>query len=99
MAETRVVAFAHRELAEILIRHQGIREGLWGVYFEFRIGAANVNVSPASDDLVPAAIIPVSKVGIQRFDEPNSLTVDAAKVNPAGRPPARRSRPATSSER
>lgn len=33
--------------------------------------------------MVPAAILGVNKIGIQRFKEINSLSVDAAEVNPA----------------
>jgi hypothetical protein len=44
------------------------------------LGAANVGSEPG--DLLPSAIIPVKKIGLQRFGEPNNLTVDAAEVNP-----------------
>ena len=34
--------------------------------------------------MVPTAIVPIQRVGIQRFDvEVEGLTVDAAEVNPA----------------
>ncbi len=46
------------------------------------LGGANVALIPGAD-LNPAAIVPVLKIGLQRFDAPNNLTVDAAKINPA----------------
>ena len=82
MSEIKNYTFSHKELAEILVKVQDLHEGFWGVYIEFGLGAANVT-QPISDDLVPAAIIPIKKIGIQRFDQPNNLTVDAAHVNPS----------------
>jgi hypothetical protein len=83
MAEPRQITFAYTELAEMLIKKQGIHEGLWGVYVELGIGGANVNPVPEAD-AVPAAIVPLVRMGIQKFDvEVKGITVDAAVVNPA----------------
>jgi hypothetical protein len=83
MAETRQVTFTYHEIAETLVKQQGIHESLWGVYFEFGIGAANVNLAPDAD-ATPTAIVPITRMGIQRFDAPvPGLTVDATEVNPA----------------
>jgi hypothetical protein len=81
MPETKQITFAHKEIAEALVRLKDIHEGLWGVYLEFGIAGANV-VNSADNTLTPAAVVPVLKIGIQRFPESNSLTVDAAEVNP-----------------
>ena len=82
MPETpQIYPFTHQELAEILIKHKNIHEGLWGIYVEFGIGATNIGQGP--NDMLPAAIVPIVKLGLQRFPEPNNLTVDAAIVNPA----------------
>lgn len=77
----QIYPFTHQELAEILIKHKNIHEGLWGLYVEFGIGAANIGQGP--NDILPAAIVPIVKLGLQKFPEPNNLTVDAAKINPA----------------
>lgn len=83
MAEARQITFTYRELAEILVKQQDVHEGLWGIYAEFGIGAANINPAPGAD-AVPSAIVPLQRFGIQRFDEEvQGLTVDAAIVNPA----------------
>ncbi len=82
MAQAQNYIFSFQEIAEALIKRQDIHEGLWGIYFEFGLTAANLGKEPMSKDLVPAAIIPVVKVGIQRFKAENNLTVDASKVNP-----------------
>jgi hypothetical protein len=83
MPEAQQFTFTYQEIAEALIKRLDIHEGLWGVYIEFGIGGANIGTSPENNDVVPAAIVPVQRMGIQRFDEANNLSVDAAKVNPA----------------
>ncbi len=35
-----------------------------------------------SEKFLPAAIVPVQEIGIQKFEVESNLTVDAAKVNP-----------------
>jgi hypothetical protein len=68
-------------VVEALIRYNNIHEGLWGLYIEFGLAAANMGQAP--EDILPTAIIPVKKIGVQRFNEANNLTVDAAEANPA----------------
>ena len=83
MPEARQIVFSYQEIAEALIKQQGIHEGLWGIYAEFGIAAANVNNAPGAG-LVPAAIVPLARMGIQKYEEEApGLTVDAAVVNPA----------------
>ena len=83
MPESKNYVFSYTELAEILVKKLDIHEGLWGLYVEFNFGAANINASPDGKSLAPAAIAAIKSIGIQRFDTPNNLTVDAAVVNPA----------------
>jgi len=85
MPETKNIVFNHKEVAEALVRKADIHEGLWGLYVEFGIAAANVGSSP-EEGLNPAAIVPILKLGIQKFEKPNNLTVDASEVNPKGKP-------------
>jgi hypothetical protein len=80
MAET--ISFTHKDIAELLVKKQNLHEGHWGIFIEFGIGAANVGQSPDNSEILPAAIVPVLRLGIQRFPSPNSLTVDASIVNP-----------------
>jgi hypothetical protein len=82
MAEATNYTFGFQELAAILVRQQGITQGLWGIYVEFGLGAANINTAPGEKVLAPAAINIVQKIGIQQFPEANNLTVNAAEVNP-----------------
>jgi hypothetical protein len=80
MAEPERYAFSYKEIAEALVKKQRIHEGIWGIYIEFGIQAANAG--PSDDELRPVAIIPVLKIGLQRFSKENNLAVDAARVNP-----------------
>ena len=81
MAEVGRYKFSHKEVVEALIKKQDLHEGLWMLYVEFGLGAANVG--PAEDQMTPAAIIPLVSLGLQKGEKENALTVDAAKVNPA----------------
>ena len=84
MAESTQIVFKHREVVEALLKKQGIHAGIWGLYVKFGIQGANIG--PSADQLLPAAVVPILEIGLQRFEEENSLAVDAAKVNPEGLP-------------
>lgn len=81
MPEAKIFEYTYKELAEVLVRNQDLHEGQWGIYIKFGIRGGNIAAGPGGD-VTPAAIIPVLKIGIQRFDEANNLTVDASEVNP-----------------
>ena len=80
MAKAKQYVFSYPEVAEALVKKLDLHEGLWGIYVRFGIKGANI--SSPGDELVPAAVIPILSLGLQRFEEENSLTVDASKVNP-----------------
>jgi len=92
MAETKQIMFTYKELAEMMVRRAGLEEGLWGIVVRFGISAANVGQSP--EDILPAAIVPVLEIGLQRADEPSRLTVDAAELTKSSRTEARGARAA-----
>ena len=89
MAEARQYAFSYKELATLLVKKQDIHDGHWGIYVRFSLQGANVGMTPEGSELLPAAIVPIIELGIQKFDTPNSLSVDAAEANPA-QPEARK---------
>jgi len=80
MAEPTQIIFTYKEVAEALLKQEHIHEGVWGLYIEFNIGAANVG--PDKESLRPAAIVQILKIGLQKFEEENNLSVNAAHVNP-----------------
>jgi hypothetical protein len=94
MAETKSITFDYKEIAELLVKKQEIHDGHWGIYFEFGLAAANLGPSP--EELRPAAVVPILKIGIQRFDEPTNLSVDASIVNPPSGSKSKRPRSAAS---
>jgi hypothetical protein len=92
MAQTKQITFSYREVAEALLKKQGIHEGVWGIYIRFGIKGANIG--ELGEDLTPAAIVPILEIGIQRFETENNLTVDATQVNAnSSPPPPKRRRP------
>lgn len=80
MAEASLITFTYKEILEALIKQQGIHEGIWGIYVEF--GLVATNAGPSEDAIVPTAVVPVSKIGIQRMEAIGNVSVDAAVVNP-----------------
>lgn len=80
MAEATQVMFTHKEVVTALLKSQGIHEGIWGLAIQFGFGVGNTG--PNEQDVNPTAMVPIMGVGIQRFPEKNSLSVDAAEVNP-----------------
>lgn len=82
MAEVDQYTFPYSEIVEALVRKQGLHEGVWQLRIEFGLSAANIKQVEGSKDATPSAIIPVVKIGIQRGNELNNLSVDAAVVNP-----------------
>lgn len=87
MPETKNYLWDYKELATMLVKDAGVHEGFWGIYLEFTLQGANVPTMADPNTLLPAAVVFVQRVGLQRFDKPNNLTVDAANVNPASAAP------------
>lgn len=83
MSNITQVLFEFSEIAALLLRTQDIHEGHWGLYLEFGLQGTNLRLPPQSA-LFPAAIAYVLKIGLQQFPEANSMTVDAAEINPPG---------------
>ena len=82
MPEVTSYAFNHKEIAELLIKKQDIHEGFWALTIEFGLGATNIAAGPDDPNMSPAAITIIKRIGIQRQEQQNPLTVDAAQVNP-----------------
>jgi hypothetical protein len=80
MPEATQIKYSHKEIVQLLIKDQGLHEGIWGLYVRFGLGASNVGESDTQ--LQPAAIVPLLEIGLQKFEKETSISVDAAKVNP-----------------
>src|SRR5262249_39834596 len=81
MAETSQIMFSHKEVVEALIKQHGIHEGVWSLLVQF--GVQGANIALGSPNLVPAAIVPIVGIGLQKTDQITGLSVDAAEINPA----------------
>jgi hypothetical protein len=81
MAETGQYIFDFKEVVEALLKKQGIHEGLWQLFVKFNLGAANVG--PTETEVAPTAIVTVIQLGLLKADKETSISVDAARVNPA----------------
>ena len=71
----------HGELIEALIRHLGIKEGLWTLQLRFNLAAGNAG--PDIDNVQPTAFVSVAGFGLKQVDtvEVPALTRDASVVS------------------
>jgi hypothetical protein len=82
MAEVTQYTFTWPELAEILIKQQGIHEGEWLAVVEFAVAAGVIGQGPP--EAKPGVLVTANGVQLQKAvaGAPQHLVVDAAKVNP-----------------
>jgi hypothetical protein len=80
-AEPQTIVTSHKAVVEALIKHNNIHEGIWGLFVRFGLGA--INAGESEQQFLPAAIVPVVEIGLQKFERETNISVDAAKVNPA----------------
>ena len=80
MADATQFAFSHKELVTVMLKSLDIHSGIWGLHLKF--GLAGMNAGPNENELMPAAVIPVLEIGLQKFEKVTSLSVDAAVANP-----------------
>lgn len=80
MAEIKTLTLTYKEVVEAFVKQQDLHDGIWQLYAEFGIGAGNIPIGP--DEVAPAAIVPLKKLGLMKVDKEGPLTVDASLVNP-----------------
>jgi hypothetical protein len=82
MPEVSQYLFNHKEVLEALIKRAGVHEGKWMIVASFGFSAANFG--PSQDQMAPGAVVVLQQMGIQKAvpDAPESMTIDAALVNP-----------------
>jgi hypothetical protein len=78
--EVKNFIFEPKEIVEMLIKKQGLHEGIWGLLLHFSFGGANTG--PSEDEIYPTAVAAVTKIGLQPFAKENNIALDAAKINP-----------------
>ena len=60
MPETKSIVFTYKEVVEALIRYNNIHEGLWDLYIEFGLAAANIGPDPGTN-IVLRLLFPLRK--------------------------------------
>lgn len=80
MPEATQIKLSHKEVAEAMVKHSGLHEGNWGLFIRF--GISGMNIGQGASDVLPAGVVPIIEIGLQKFEELNNLSVDAAIVNP-----------------
>lgn len=78
----QVADYSLVEMTEILIKSQGLHEGLYNLSFQFQLAVGAVGPSP--ELICPGAMMGISRIGLSKTKEEkaNVHTVDAANVNP-----------------
>lgn len=79
-----------RELAEVLVKHYGLKEGKYDLGIEFHIGTGPVG--PNVEELVPGVILGVKSVGLAAAKTESGSTVDAAAIQATASPKKTRSK-------
>jgi len=71
------------EITELLVKHEGLHEGLYNLSFEFQITAGLVPTKIKKTQ-APGMMFGISQIGLSKTpkEKANLHTVDAAKVNP-----------------
>ena len=75
---------ALKDLSILLVKHYGLNEGTFDLMLEYQIGTGAIG--PDKDNLIPGAMIGVSRIGLVPTSKVGPTTVDASVVNPAKKP-------------
>lgn len=70
-----------KDLAALLVKHYGLRQGAFELLVEYQLGAGPVG--PDKEHLSPGLMIGISKVGLMSVAKSGPTTVDASVVNPS----------------
>jgi len=82
MADITQYTFSLREITEILVKHQGLKDGKWVLGAEF--GFNSILGGPTPETATPTVIVQLNKVvlSIAQPDTPDALNIliDASKL-------------------
>lgn len=90
--QNKIADFSLIELTEILVKHQGLHEGLYNLSVQFQIAVGAIGPTP--ELIYPGAMLGVSRIGLSKTEKEkaNNHTVDAEKVNPAPKKKAKKNK-------
>lgn len=69
-----------KDLTEILVKHQNLHEGLYDLNVEFMMGFGQIGPTP--EQVLPGAMLGLSRFGLNKVEHVGPNTVDAAVANP-----------------
>lgn len=78
MAEPTQFQFDLVEVGAMLLRKQGLKEGLWAVGVNFSLAA--MEAGPSEDKKVPAVLVAVDKIQVTKVDQRGPLVIDASSL-------------------
>jgi len=81
LSDPTPITFSYKEVVEALLKHKGIKDGVWRIWVEFGLGAANI--AGPGGQISPTAFIPVKTLGIIPTGDINHLSVDAKSLRAA----------------
>lgn len=67
------------DVAKLLIKKEGIKDGLWTLGVQFNV--AVLNAGPDVSKVYPSALVAIEKLVLTRATEHSPLTVDAAVIS------------------
>jgi hypothetical protein len=70
---------AMKELAALLVKHYGLREGMFDLMVEFQLGTGAVG--PDKEHALPGLMIGIAKIGLVPSTKSGPTTVNASEVN------------------
>jgi hypothetical protein len=80
MTEANKIEFPNVELLKILLKEKNIKEGNWVLSAAFNFAAINIGQSPDGSDALPAGMVALAAVVIERVPEPLSFSIDASEI-------------------
>lgn len=80
----KVYNLDHKEMVEVLIKHLNLHDGIWQLNLEFGIAATNVQTG--EDQVFPAALVPVNRIGLAQVEKESPIALNATVVNPEKSP-------------
>ncbi len=76
-----IASYELRQITELLVKQNGLHEGVYDLAVEFNIGVGPVTVGSSS--AIPGVALGVKRIGLIQTTIQGETTVDAAVVNPA----------------
>lgn len=86
--EKNTTSFSLRELAELLVRHHGYTEGIYETTLEFQVAIGSVGPNP--QEVLPGAIVGISRIGLTKIPEMSPHSVDASLLAKPKKPRAKK---------